>query len=61
MQKSKEKIGKMFDEISEHYDLLNHLFTLNLDKKWRRKIIREIQKKNYPKDNILDIASGTGI
>jgi demethylmenaquinone methyltransferase/2-methoxy-6-polyprenyl-1,4-benzoquinol methylase len=60
MQKSKEKIGKMFDEISEHYDLLNHLFTLNLDKKWRRKIIREIQKKNYPKDNILDIASGTG-
>jgi len=60
MQKSKEKIGKMFDEIAEHYDLLNHLFTLNLDKKWRRKIIREIQKKKYIKENILDIASGTG-
>ena len=60
MQKSKEKIRIMFDEIAGRYDLLNHLFTMNLDKKWRKKIIKEIIKNNYPKDNLLDIASGTG-
>lgn len=60
MQKSKEKVQKMFDEIAPRYDFLNHLFTMNMDKRWRRKIIKEILEKNYAKENILDIASGTG-
>jgi demethylmenaquinone methyltransferase/2-methoxy-6-polyprenyl-1,4-benzoquinol methylase len=50
----------MFDDIAEKYDLLNHLFTFNLDKKWRRNIIRKIRKNNIKKDIVLDLASGTG-
>ena len=50
----------MFDEIADRYDLLNHLFTFNMDKKWRRDIIRKITDDNIKKDIIMDLASGTG-
>jgi demethylmenaquinone methyltransferase/2-methoxy-6-polyprenyl-1,4-benzoquinol methylase len=50
----------MFDEIAGKYDFLNHLFTLKLDQKWRREIVKEIQKNNTPKDFIIDLATGTG-
>jgi demethylmenaquinone methyltransferase/2-methoxy-6-polyprenyl-1,4-benzoquinol methylase len=50
----------MFDEIAGKYDLLNHLFTFNMDKKWRRDIICKIANDNIKKDVIMDLASGTG-
>lgn len=58
--KSPEKIGKMFDEISGKYDKLNHILTMNIDKKWRREISDNILKFGLKKDRILDAASGTG-
>ncbi|MBS1551825.1 MAG: ubiquinone/menaquinone biosynthesis methyltransferase [Bacteroidetes bacterium] len=58
--KSKEKIESMFDEIAPAYDRLNHLFTLNIDKRWRKQIIRYISVNKIKSDNILDLASGTG-
>lgn len=60
MDKSPEKIQSMFDEIAGKYDLLNHLFTFNLDKKWRRDIVRKIVSDKIKKDVLLDLASGTG-
>jgi demethylmenaquinone methyltransferase / 2-methoxy-6-polyprenyl-1,4-benzoquinol methylase len=60
MKKSKENIKNMFDEIADSYDFLNHLFTLNIDMRWRKQIIKELKKDYYKKDIILDIASGTG-
>ena len=50
----------MFDEIAKRYDLLNHLFTFNMDKKWRSDIICKITDDNIKSDVILDLASGTG-
>lgn len=50
----------MFDEIAGKYDFLNHLFTMKMDLKWRREIVREIQKSNAPKDFVIDLATGTG-
>lgn len=50
----------MFDEIAGKYDFLNHLFTMKMDLRWRRKIVKEIQKKNLPKNYIIDLATGTG-
>ena len=47
----------MFDDISPKYDLLNHLLSANIDKLWRRKVIRMLEKRQ-PK-TILDIATGT--
>lgn len=47
----------MFDDISPKYDLLNHLLSANIDRLWRRKVIRMLEKRQ-PK-TILDIATGT--
>ncbi len=58
--KSPEKISAMFDEIAPKYDLLNHLLTLNIDRAWRRGIVRWLQSNNIPIGRILDLATGTG-
>lgn len=60
MDKSKEKIESMFDEIAPSYDKLNHLFTFNIDNKWRKEIAKYIFANNFIVKNILDLASGTG-
>jgi demethylmenaquinone methyltransferase / 2-methoxy-6-polyprenyl-1,4-benzoquinol methylase len=60
LNKSKENIGLLFDEIAPRYDFLNHFFTANLDKKWRRQIVRFIKSGKIKSNVILDLASGTG-
>lgn len=50
----------MFDEIAPAYDKLNHLFTLNIDIKWRKEIVKYVLAKNYKSDIVLDLATGTG-
>lgn len=55
----KEKIEKLFDKIAPDYDKLNHILSLNIDKGWRSKAVREIIDKDIPL-NILDVACGTG-
>lgn len=54
----KEQVAKMFDNISQNYDFLNHFLSLGIDKGWRRKAI-ELLKPLKPK-KILDVATGTG-
>ena len=54
----KDQVEEMFDHISQRYDFLNHLLSLNIDKIWRNKAIRLL--KPYRPKNILDIATGTG-
>ena len=54
----KEQVAKMFDSISNKYDLLNHLLSLGIDIIWRKKAIKQL--RNRPISNILDIATGTG-
>jgi demethylmenaquinone methyltransferase/2-methoxy-6-polyprenyl-1,4-benzoquinol methylase len=60
IDKSKQKIESMFDEIAPTYDRLNHLFTLSIDTRWRREIVKNISDNNFSSVNILDLASGTG-
>lgn len=50
-------IADMFDRISPKYDVLNHLFSLNIDKVWRRKTAKAVAK-SHP-ETILDLATGT--
>ena len=54
---SDSPIAAMFDRISPKYDALNHLFSLNIDKVWRRKTAKAVSKSR-PKA-ILDLATGT--
>ena len=38
----KENIRSLFDNIAPDYDKLNHILSLNIDKGWRKKAVREI-------------------
>ena len=51
----KNNIGALFDRIAHSYDKLNHLLSLNIDKRWRRKAVKQL----VPCQNILDVAIGT--
>jgi demethylmenaquinone methyltransferase / 2-methoxy-6-polyprenyl-1,4-benzoquinol methylase len=53
----KDQVEEMFDDISSRYDLLNHLFSFNIDKVWRRKAVRLLGRCEPLL--ILDVATGT--
>ncbi len=52
------QVEYMFDSIAGMYDRLNHILSLGIDKKWRKRGIAYL--KQYSPKNILDIATGTG-
>lgn len=50
--------GQMFDQIAPRYDFINRVLSLGLDKRWRRRVIKELGLA--PNARILDVATGTG-
>lgn len=48
----------MFDRIAPTYDLLNHLLSANIDKRWRKKAIELLDLQGD--EAILDACCGTG-
>lgn len=48
----------MFDRIAPSYDRLNHLLSMQIDRRWRRRACRRVAEGN-PR-TILDLATGTG-
>lgn len=54
---NKTNIGTLFDHIARHYDGLNHLLSLNIDKRWRRDAVRSLPDSA---PLCLDVATGTG-
>lgn len=54
----KEDVRQMFDGIASDYDRLNHIMSLDIDKTWRRKALREIVAPEVR--GVLDLACGTG-
>ena len=54
----KEHIKQMFDGIAPSYDRLNHLMSLGVDRRWRRRAVKEVVDGSA--QQILDIACGTG-
>jgi len=57
-EKSKERIGAMFDSIAHSYDRLNHSLSLGIDRLWRRRVTRMAERMKA--HHVLDIATGTG-
>ena len=53
-----DSIKKMFDGIAPSYDRLNHLMSLGVDRRWRRRAVKEVVDGSA--QQILDIACGTG-
>lgn len=54
---SREKVWEMFDDISPTYDRINQILSLGLDRKFRKKLVEFLPKKQSLK--LLDIATGT--
>jgi len=54
-----ETVETMFDSIAPDYDKLNHILSLNVDRRWRRRAIPFITDNNRALE-ILDVACGTG-
>lgn len=54
------RVRTMFATISARYDLLNHLLSVNMDKRWRRKVAGALSQSLPANASILDLACGTG-
>jgi demethylmenaquinone methyltransferase/2-methoxy-6-polyprenyl-1,4-benzoquinol methylase len=54
------RVREMFARISPRYDLLNHLLSANLDKRWRRRVVEKLGPLVPHESRILDVACGTG-
>ena len=54
------RVRSMFAEIAPRYDLLNHVLSLNIDKRWRRFVTREVADQlRRPGAKALDLCCGT--
>ncbi len=59
VDKSSERVRRMFGSIAGRYDLLNHLLSLGIDRYWRRRTVRLVPPKPDA-GPILDVCTGTG-
>ena len=54
----REMVMKMFNDIAPTYDRLNHVLSLDIDRLWRRRVVRIVRRTGAKR--ILDLATGTG-
>ena len=52
-------VRDMFTAIAPRYDLLNHVLSLNIDRRWRRRTVRRLDWERAPADRYLDCCAGT--
>ena len=57
-ESKKVQVRNMFNNIAPTYDRLNHILSVNIDRLWRRRVVRLVQKMKP--QQILDVATGTG-
>jgi demethylmenaquinone methyltransferase/2-methoxy-6-polyprenyl-1,4-benzoquinol methylase len=54
-------IRDMFGRVAPRYDLLNHLLSFNLDKRWRTRTVNRVESQlKRPDARVLDLCCGTG-
>jgi demethylmenaquinone methyltransferase/2-methoxy-6-polyprenyl-1,4-benzoquinol methylase len=55
----REYVQRMFSDIAPRYDLLNHVLSLNIDKRWRKRALRALDWDARPAGTYLDLCAGT--
>lgn len=53
-----EEVREMFDNIAPAYDRLNHILSMQIDKLWRRNVVKLIRR--FGAQRVVDMATGTG-
>ena len=60
-QASSQWVRDMFGRVAGRYDLLNHLLSFNLDKRWRARTVERVSAiLDTPGARVLDLCCGTG-
>lgn len=52
-------VRRIFSEIAPRYDLLNHLLSFNIDRRWRRRAIAVLDPHRRPGGVFVDLCAGT--
>ena len=52
-------VRRIFSQIAPRYDLLNHLLSFNVDKRWRRRAIATLNWQRAPAGTYVDLCAGT--
>jgi len=55
----REYVRRIFSEIAPRYDLLNHLLSFNVDRRWRRRAIARLDPSRRPGGVFIDLCAGT--
>jgi demethylmenaquinone methyltransferase/2-methoxy-6-polyprenyl-1,4-benzoquinol methylase len=55
--KTPDRIAGMFDAIAPRYDLLNHLLSAGIDRRWRTRMIASLQLTG--RETLIDVCTGT--
>jgi demethylmenaquinone methyltransferase/2-methoxy-6-polyprenyl-1,4-benzoquinol methylase len=55
----REYVRRIFSEIAPRYDLLNHLLSFNIDRRWRRRALARLDWQRSPTGVYLDLCAGT--
>jgi demethylmenaquinone methyltransferase/2-methoxy-6-polyprenyl-1,4-benzoquinol methylase len=53
------QVRRIFSEIAPRYDLLNHVLSLNIDRRWRRGAVDALGWDREPAGTYLDACAGT--
>jgi demethylmenaquinone methyltransferase/2-methoxy-6-polyprenyl-1,4-benzoquinol methylase len=60
-QAASQWVRDMFGRVARRYDLLNHLLSFNLDKRWRARTVERVRPVLEKRDaRVLDLCCGTG-
>ncbi len=52
-------VRSVFSQIAPRYDLLNHLLSFSIDKRWRRRAVSALRWERAPEGVYVDLCAGT--
>ena len=58
VDKSGDRVRKMFSQIAPRYDLMNHVLSMNIDRWWRKFTVDQLKLDGS--EIVLDVCTGTG-
>jgi demethylmenaquinone methyltransferase/2-methoxy-6-polyprenyl-1,4-benzoquinol methylase len=60
-KQASEWVRTMFEDVAPKYDFLNHVLSFNVDRLWRKRLLRAVRPiLNKPGAKLLDLCCGTG-